>query len=216
MGDFVEYCSSVRVALCSYDLLSGGGCLVVGYVQCRPVFSVPLFRQFLFFCEPGSEECANNPSHTLATCRSLSIPVAEHKIEGPACCMTFLGIEIDTNQGCLHLPENKLRHLCELLREWLHKQVRELLPLVSLLHHAATVIKPGQMFVQRLINLPKIPKELHSHVQLKKEARLDIWWWVRFIKMERSRFGGCSRSLAPVCYSAVRCVRRLGLRCSVG
>ena len=82
----------------------------------------------------------------MATCRSLGVPVAEHKIEGLACCMTFLGIEIGTNEGCLSLLENKLRRLCELLREWLHKPActkRELLSLVGLLHHAATVVKPG-------------------------------------------------------------------------
>ena len=140
---------------------------------------------FLFFGEPGSEECSNNLSHALATCRSLSVPVAKHKMEGSAYCMTFLGIEIDTNEGCLRLPENKLRRLCELLREWSHKRActkRELLSLVGLLHHADTVVKPRRMFVWRLIDLSAILKKLHFHVRLNKEARSDIWWWVRFIE----------------------------------
>ncbi|XP_062517655.1 uncharacterized protein LOC134192917 [Corticium candelabrum] len=140
---------------------------------------------FLFFGEPGSDECPNNLSHALATCRSLSVPVAKHKTEGSAYCMTFLGIAIDTNEGCLRLPENKLRRLCELLREWSYKRActkRELLSLVGLLHHAATVVKPGRIFVRRLIDLSAILKKLHFHVRLNKEARSDIWWWVRFIE----------------------------------
>ena len=133
---------------------------------------------FLFFGEPGTEECAKNLGLALATCRSLGVPVAEHKIEGPVCCMTFLGIEIDTIEGCLRLPKNKLWRLCELLREWSHKRActkRELLSLVGLLHHAATVVKPGRMFVRRLIDLSAIP-ELHFHVRLNKDACSDIWW----------------------------------------
>ena len=140
---------------------------------------------FLFFGEPGTKECANNLGLALATCRSLGVPVAEHKIEGPVCCMTFLGIEMDTIGGCLRFPKNKLRRLCELLREWSHKRActkRELLSLVGLLHHAATVVKPGRMFVRRLIDLSAIPKELHFHVRLNKDARLHIWWCVRFIE----------------------------------
>ena len=58
---------------------------------------------FLFFGEPGSKEFANNLSHALATCRSLGVPVAEHKIEDPPCCVTFLGIEIDTKVACIYL-----------------------------------------------------------------------------------------------------------------
>ena len=57
---------------------------------------------FLFFGELGSEESANNLSHASATCRSLGVLVAEHKIEDPACCMTFLGIEIDTKVACVY------------------------------------------------------------------------------------------------------------------
>ena len=119
------------------------------------------------------------PESRIVNVQKFGVLVAEHKIVGPACCITFLGIEIDTNEGCLRLPKNKPRRLCELLREWSHKQActkRKLLSLVGLLHHAATVVKPGWMFVVwRLIDLSAIPKELHYHVWLNKEARSDIW-----------------------------------------
>ena len=85
----------------------------------------------------------------------------------------------------MRLPENKLRRLCELLREWSHKRActkHKLLSLVGLLQHAATIVKPGRMFVQRLIDLSGIPKELHFHVRLNKKACSNIWWRVRFIK----------------------------------
>ena len=88
------------------------------------------------------------------------------------------------------LPKNKLQRLCELLREWSHKQActkRELLSLVGLLHHAATVVKPGWMFVRQLIDLSAILKELHFHIRLNKDARSDIWWWVRFIERWNSQ-----------------------------
>ena len=150
---------------------------IVGYVRYGRVFSAPLLRRFSLLWRARVRVMFQQPESRIGNVQKFGRSVAEHKIEGLACCMTFLGIEIDTNEGCLRLPDNKLRRLCELLREWSHKRActkRELLSLVGLLHHAAPVVKSGRMFVPRLIDLSAIPKELHFHVQLSKEACSDI------------------------------------------
>ena len=47
----------------------------------------------------------------------LHVPVAPEKIEGPATQLTFLGIEMDTKNLILRLPENKLIIFKETVRE---------------------------------------------------------------------------------------------------
>lgn len=140
---------------------------------------------FLFFGQQGTLECLTNLSRALETCRGLGVPVAQQKIEGPSAVMVYLGIEIDTIRGCLRLPEEKLARLQSLLQEWSTKKgctKRELLSLIGSLQHAATVIKPGRVFLRRLIDLSTVPKQLHYYVRLNQEARSDICWWAKFIE----------------------------------
>ena len=53
---------------------------------------------------PDTSECQQN-MHKLLECYSqLSIPIAQDKTEDPTTCLTFLGIEIDTQAMKLRLP----------------------------------------------------------------------------------------------------------------
>ena len=45
---------------------------------------------------PGSSECGANLLILKEMCSFLGIPLAEDKVEGPATCLVFLGIEINT------------------------------------------------------------------------------------------------------------------------
>lgn len=51
---------------------------------------------FLVVGAPGSEECQYGLSTLLGWTEWLGFPVAREKVEGPACRLTLLGIEIDT------------------------------------------------------------------------------------------------------------------------
>ena len=88
------------------------------------------------------------------------MPVAMNKLEAPTTSLTFLGIEIDTVKGQLSFPADKLGRLKDMLASWVARRSctkRELLSLIGYLHHAAAVVKPGQVFLRRLIDLSKIP-----------------------------------------------------------
>ena len=70
--------------------------------------------------------------------------MAEHKREGPTTCLTFLGIEIDTEKGELRLPKEKLECLVTLLAAWGDRKARTLKELESLighLNHAHKVVR---------------------------------------------------------------------------
>ncbi len=89
---------------------------------------------FLLFGKPGLGECADALHTALETCRTLRIPVAPNKEEGPSTVLTFLGICFDTI---------KLLRLQACIRSWEGKRVcikRDLLSLLGLLHHAAKVV----------------------------------------------------------------------------
>ena len=91
-------------------------------------------NDYLFFGDRGSKECEEALRLALRLCELLGIPVASHKLEGPAAVLTFLGILLDTVRFEIRLPEDKLVRLRALLSEWQGKKACTKRQLLSLIH----------------------------------------------------------------------------------
>lgn len=114
----------------------------------------------------------------------LGVPLATEKLEGPLQQITYLGIEIDSLNFTIRLPADKLLALNSELNSWSNRRSctkQELLSLIGKLSFAAKVIKPGRMFLRRLIDLSTTAKHLRHHIYLNAEARADIKWWCNFL-----------------------------------
>ena len=68
---------------------------------------------FLLFGQLGTLEAGQAVATARAIFEEAGIPVAEHKTEGPAISVTFLGILVDTVQFQLRLPTDKLVMVCQ-------------------------------------------------------------------------------------------------------
>ena len=139
---------------------------------------------FLLMGPHGSLSCARALQITLDTCSQLGVPVATHKTEGPVSRLTFLGIQIDTQEMTLSLPEEKQTRILGLVLSWRSKQTaskRELQSLIGHLSHAAMVVLPGRMFLRRMIDLMKTAKHPHHHIRLTAGFRSDLHWWASFL-----------------------------------
>ena len=98
---------------------------------------------FIVIGPPNSTTCAEALAVLDRTCAQLGVPMADHKRDGPATCLTYLGIEIDTMAGQLCLPHEKLQRLQDQLEEWGDKKVCtrwELESLIGTLNHACKVV----------------------------------------------------------------------------
>ena len=116
----------------------------------------------------------------LAIFRYLNIPVADDKLIGPSTSLPYLGIEIDTVAMRLAVPKDKLEATLELLPKWQGRRTatkQQLLSLIGKLQHISLVVRPGRLFLRRLIDLSCTVKELNHHINLNVEARKDIQWW---------------------------------------
>ena len=86
----------------------------------------------------------------LSTCDHLQVPIEQSKLEGPATCLTFLGIEIDTEHLQLCLPHKKLVDLKAALAtniNWPSIRKKEVEKLTRLLQFACKVVRPGRPFL---------------------------------------------------------------------
>ena len=118
-------------------------------------------------------------------CERLGIPIAIEKTCGPTQILIYLGIEIDVPPHIIRLSDEKLADLITLLNAWEHKSKctkRELQSLIGSLSFACKVIKPGRIFLRRLIDLSCTVRMPSHHIHVNAEARADIQWWRRFAK----------------------------------
>ena len=139
---------------------------------------------FLFAGHPATGECAASLAKALEVCTQLGMPVAPHKIEGPSTKLTFLGIEIDSQEAKLRLPEQKLLALRSEIVRWRGLRrcsKRNLQSLLGSLNHAASVVGPGRTFMRGLVDLLPRAKAPHHKLRLNAEARADLLWWDMFI-----------------------------------
>jgi hypothetical protein len=128
----------------------------------------------------------------LALCAKLGIPMAAAKAEGPATCLTFLGIELDTIAMEARLPDKRLAELRLLLKSWTGRRtccILDLQQLTGKLHFACNVVRAGRPWLRRLIALTTelcrqrglMQRDGGQQHRLTREARQDVLWWHRFI-----------------------------------
>ena len=140
---------------------------------------------FLFIGCPYSGEATRAQDIATSVFRDLGVPVADHKTEGPATRVTFLGFQIDTLTGQLSLPQDKLTRLKLLVQEWCGRTSctrRELESLLGHLSHAATAVRPGRLYLRQLFALLPTASRPFFFVRLKAPVRADLAWWLFFLE----------------------------------
>ena len=103
-----------------------------------------------------SQQCAKDLETSLAMCEEAGCPVAGEKTEGPATEITLLGIELDSLQLQLRLPQEKLTKLKKLVVKWRKRdgcEKRELESLAGHLSHACKVVRPGRRSLRGIFGL---------------------------------------------------------------
>ena len=78
------------------------------------------------------------------------------KLIGPVTVITYLGIQIDSDDMVIRLPAEKLSELLDLINVWHDGKKctkQELLSLIGKHSFAAKVVQPGRIFLHRLIDL---------------------------------------------------------------
>ena len=138
---------------------------------------------FITMGPPGSPECGSNVAIMKEVCGETGLPTEPEKDEGPASVIGFLGMELDTEELEIWLPQDKLGRLRTALVAWQGRKAckkRELLSLIGLLSHACKAVRAGRSFLRRLIDCATSVKRMDRWVRLSRSARSDIEWWQQY------------------------------------
>lgn len=128
--------------------------------------------------------------------RSLGFYISYKKVKSPAQLQIYLGVEIDSIEMKLRLPQDKVNKLHEELaffagrRRSTKKQMQRL---CGVLGHCATLVRGGRTFSHRVIAMLKLFSTKRRYVTLSAAFHKDMEWWAKFA----GHFNGEARVVQP-------------------
>lgn len=149
-------------------------------------FSLHFLDDYLTMGKGGTGECARNLYLMKGTCNGNGTPLKERKIMGPDTILEFLGIILDTIKWEMRLSEERMEVLKALIQKWYMRKActkRELLSLIGKLGHACKIVRPGRIFLRRMIETAARAKQLEHWVRLDEQFRSDLAWWKEFLQI---------------------------------
>jgi hypothetical protein len=112
------------------------------------------------------------------------VEVNNTKLVRPTSMLERLGVIIDADKMELRMSKKVLDMVKTELRSWIGRKSgtkRQLLSLLGKLVFISRIIKPGRIFMRRLIALSTTVSKLHYKVRLSTGAREDIMWWIECV-----------------------------------
>ena len=115
--------------------------------------------------------------------RDLAVDTSPDKIVPPTTRLEFLGITFDTDSMTMEIPEDKVKEVIQETQQWLIKTTatrKEVESIIGKLQFMAKCVKPGRIFISRLINWLR-GMDRNTSYTIPLGARKDIAWWGRFL-----------------------------------
>ena len=141
----------------------------------------------------------------------LGLQEASDKASSPATNMTYLGVTFDSISFTKSIPPEKLAELLDLLFTWSSKSVctkRGLQSLCGKLLWVAKLVKHSRVFLSRLLAALKTMSQSppYHKLTLTEEMRLDIKWWLTYIRTFNGRDFIINPSIIRYSYKGDACL----------
>ena len=146
----------------------------------RGFHNIVVYLDDFYLSAATYEECLTAMNMLLRLLRTLGFHINWSKVEGPAQVLTFLGIEINSLDMTIAIPEEKLADTISLVKSFLGKKrssKKQLQSLVGRLSWLARCCKPGRIYLRALIEAMSKAKAPSHKVITTAAMREDLLWW---------------------------------------
>ena len=109
---------------------------------------------------------------------------SEEKACPPSTSMVFLGILFDTEKMECRISTERLLQTQNMITDWLTKKSAtkvQLQSLIGSLHFVTKCVRPGRIFISRLLEVLRKLKKQHHRFKINSEFRKDLLWWQNFL-----------------------------------
>jgi hypothetical protein len=135
-------------------------------------------------CElPGKSPFAFNFLGDLLKC--CGIEESMEKATPPSTKVVFIGILFDADNLTISIDEHRLSEIIDSVTVWLDKcscSKKELQSLLGKLNYVSQCVRPGRLFVSRLLNWLREISDVDT-VSIPEDFKLDLLWWKTFLPM---------------------------------
>ncbi|XP_078667500.1 uncharacterized protein LOC144909308 [Branchiostoma floridae x Branchiostoma belcheri] len=114
----------------------------------------------------------------------LGLQEAEEKAVPPTTRLVFLGRIVDSVSMTVEVPPARIDDTLAELHTWTLKvsaRRRDVESLIGKLHFVATCVRPGRLFISRMILFLRAFRNRHQRLQIDAEFRKDLHWWRTFL-----------------------------------
>ena len=150
---------------------------------------VKVIDDFLFLA-PSQDQCQNALDSFKELAKEIGLPLAEHKTVGPTRVISFLGLEINTIEGVVKLPPEKLQKYAQLVNEalsWEKISMRNAKSLIGKLNFASAVFPAGRTFLRRMYDLTSGKYVPNKKIRLRAKHKKDLRVWREFLKIHSGK-----------------------------
>ena len=150
----------------------------------REGYKVTCFLDDFLLRADTKEECRHALNRLICMLRELGFSINYNKVIPPTTCLTFLGIEIDTESYVFRLLSDKLLALQEQLRVIKGRRSvsqKELRSLTGRLSWASRVIYGGRTFTRQLIDRLNQLRSPTHRTRVTGDMHSDLQWWSDFM-----------------------------------
>jgi len=161
-------------------------------IMCREGYTVVVYLDDFLVIENSYDKCREGQLRLIRLLRDLGFSIAWPKVTGPSNVVTFLGVEINTAEMSVALPEDKVHDLIELLHSFNNMSrasCKQLQRLAGKLNWASSVIPGGRSYLRRILDV-LAPLRLNDHkARLSDDFKADLAWWLAALS------GGVKKSI---------------------
>ena len=146
-------------------------------------FVVKMLDDFLFVGRT-KYECQYALESFQMLCRIINVPLAPEKTVGPSKCVTFLGIQLDTDTNLASVPQDKISSYASCIKALAGKEsctLRELKSMIGKLQFASSVVTPGRCFLRRLHDATIGALHPNKVITLNHSMKADLNTWSSFL-----------------------------------
>ena len=121
--------------------------------------------------------------HLTQLLNRINVETSPEKLVPPTTRIEFLGVTFDSQTMTMEIPRDKIERTKQELQSWVFKTTstrKETESLIGKLQFMGKCVKPGRIFVARLLNWLRTMNRQGKYT-IPLEARKDIAWWSKFL-----------------------------------
>ncbi|CAG2216422.1 unnamed protein product [Mytilus edulis] len=117
---------------------------------------------------------------------SCGLEKSVEKASSPSHRMSFLGVWFDTEKMTMEVTPDRLVEIFDLVSFWLNKDtasLKEVQSLIGKLNFIASCVRPGRIFISRILNFLREFKNEDCILEVSVELKHDLLWWSEFLEI---------------------------------